>query len=108
MAYPSGNFSSPNAGQLFVNFSGVYAATSSDFGSGTASDIVVACQILDNSSVVKANGILSRLGGGCTLIVDYPGGNVVWSVTTSEISHNINGAGSVSLACRITVRLSKR
>lgn len=107
MPLPSGNFSDASAGQLFVNFSGVYDATTSDFGTGS-SEVKVLCKIVNDSGTVMANGVLSRLNGGCTLIVDYPGGNAVWSVSTTEISHSISGAGSVSLACRIGVRLAKR
>lgn len=107
MALPGGNFSSPNAGQLFVNFSASYTAYSTDFGTG-ASDIRCQCQVLDDTGALRGNGVLSRLNGGVTLIVDYPGGNVVWTASMTEIDHSIKGPGWVSMVARVVARLAKR
>lgn len=110
MALPSGNFASANAGRLVVIFSGVYSATSSDFGTGGyGSDIVVQCQLLDNAGTVVAAGTMSRSNGGVALVADYPGGGVTYSCTATHITHSIQGgAGSVSVSMRISVRLEKR
>ncbi len=107
MALPSGNFSSPNSGQLFVNFSGSFTAYNPDFGSG-ASDILCRCEVFDETGTLRGNGLLSRLNGGVTLIVDYPGGGVVWTASITEVNHTIKGPGWVSLVARISARLAKR
>jgi hypothetical protein len=107
MAYPSVSFSSASPGQIIVSFTGLYSATSYDFGSGS-SDIRVLCRLLDNSGTQVGKGVLSNLNGGCVLVADYPGGGVVWSAVTSLIDYTIKGAGSVSCAISVKVRVAKR
>lgn len=108
MAYPSVSFSSASSGQVIASFTGDYTATNVDYGGSGASDIRVLCRILDNGGSEVARGVLSRLNGGCLLVVDYPGGSVSWSAVTSFIDRTINGAGGVSAVIKIKVRLAKR
>jgi hypothetical protein len=107
MAYPTVNFSSSSAGQVIASFTGAYAATTFDYGSGS-SDIRVLCRILDGSGTEVARGVLSKANGGCVLVVDYPGGSSTWSAVTSFIDRTIAGAGSVEATINVKVRLAKR
>lgn len=109
MAFPSGTFSDPVAGLAEFCYSGKFSSTSgADWGSGGGTYIVVRCEVLSGSTVL-ATSYIKNGSDNSKFTLDYPGGNVNWTVRMSEESHNLNGPAAVSVSdTRIGCVLIKR
>jgi predicted heme/steroid binding protein len=110
MALPSGNFSSGQTGRLQVVFSGqFYTQSGSDWGNGTALELVIRCKL--GAGADLQTGVL-RLSAGhnsVTLERDYVGGSGNVAVAFEYVSHNLSGPSTVGFSkARVSCYLIKR
>lgn len=97
MALPSGGFSSLYAGTLRIAATATFggSAFSNNYQSwGTSSSNIVIRPYVNNGSLIYLPNI-SRQGPSSEIILDYPGGGVVWSLGMEMLGYSISGAGSV-------------
>lgn len=97
MGFPSNTFSSATAGRLEVHFTAEFTSSTSggpDWVGGSAS-FVIKCTVTDASSNVSTS-YLTMTSPTATLVLDYPGGSVAWTVAMAHVSHSIGGTGSLS------------
>lgn len=88
MAHLSGNFSSPHAGLLDVTLEGTYeqgVSRDAGFPSGTSNMLIRASV---NGNKTQA---IDRYAPTVKGSFQYPGGNVVWPVTTEMVAYQAAG-----------------
>lgn len=96
MGVPSGNFSSPYAGQLEVTFSGNFSSSSGgDWGTGNAKYQAFLCTVYQGGTL-KGQTFIQNTAPSGLLLLDYPGGGVVWTVAMTEAAYQLSGPSSVS------------
>lgn len=97
MALPSGSFSSLYPGTLRIAASATFggSAFSNNYDQwGTSESNMVIRPHVDTGSVIYLPNI-SRQGPSSEIVLDYPGGGVVWSLGMEVMGYSIAGAGSV-------------
>lgn len=97
MALPSGVFSSLYAGTLRIAASATFggSAFSNNYQAwGTSQSNIVIRPYVNNGSLIYLPNI-SRQGPTAEIMLDYPGGGVVWSLGMEVLGYSIAGAGSV-------------
>ena len=106
MALPSGTFSNSLSGPLQIFFSGEFAATSFDFGTGDISDIVLQCSVSDGTTTRTA--YINSLSSSTAIDWDYVTGTTL-TCAMSEPYWHISGPGYVQATkLRIRAILIKR
>lgn len=112
MSHISGTFSNQKAGKLYVTFTGAFAggAVSRDAGFNYSSSSSSPANLL---VTVTVNGVTSavidRYCPIISMVLDYPGNNTQWTVTTETAGYNISGLSSVSMTkLVVTLNLVKK
>jgi len=111
MAHISGSFSSPYAGRAQITLSGTYyegTYTRGDFGSTgpTGTGNYQICGTVNGTNTT----VVDKASNTAYMEMDYPGGNVSWSVSTQTVATSSPG-GSTSYGMKnikLNIRLIKK
>ena len=111
MTTRSTNYSSAAPGKLEIIFAGGWwgsVSGSSGFPYDGGWDIRLEC-LVNNGSGVVAKAYINRSSPSSHVVLDYPGGGAVWSVSMSDVSSTFGGGlGSMSVTPQVSFLLVKR
>lgn len=116
-ALPSGAFSSPYPGKLFVTLISTFGASAlhdagfpSSGGSGGQTNVAVQA-FAGPSGSPSTTAVVDKYNLTAQVVLDYPGGNAVWPVGVSYVSgqQDFNGGlWTVSMDVQLVCQLQKK
>lgn len=90
-------FSSVYAGKLFITLNGRWRDDSGDIiGRGGSSNVVICVQVHNQfSQIIAQSGVVDKFNAQAGLVMNYPGGGVVWNLYTVLMSSESTATGVV-------------
>lgn len=94
---PSIAFSSVYSGRLFIGLDARWRDDNGDIiGRTGSSNVVICARVRDiNSMTLAESGMVDKLNLSTRIILNYPGGGVVWNITTVLLSNTSTATGAV-------------
>ena len=111
MSHIDGNFTNQKAGKLYVTFTGKFAGGGvfRDAGFNYSNSSSTANLLLRVTVGGVTSDVIDRYCPITSMVLDYPGNNTNWTVTTQTAGSSMGGLSSVSMTNLIvTLNLVKK